>query len=448
MSRPARRHRPAARLRPQRAPRPLRVLLAGLALAAALALPAHAQEQPGGEGATPPPQSPAAARIEIVPPDGGQSRIVAWSDLAGFLRDGGYTLPDGTVADLDVVALADVLRKLNLDGSSYSSFVLTREDGTTTEITRVQMNPPFDPPVLYLDGTGTLALLRPKTADGPAERAVAVDGVLRLEMRAEPRLFAVPESVGVGQQVRFTVTPPDGVDANAVEYLWDFNDGGDVVRDSSATMTHAYADAGRYYPIVNFLLDGKRNGGEDFLGPSTEVVVHAKRRASRERGARNANDRRRGRDERDEGDGGAGGGDGGGTGGGAGGGGGGGAGGSGYDAGYDDDWPTANPAPAAAPPPPPDPAPRRKPAPRPEPRARAPPQPAGETVDGYLLAAADAPLPTGGAVTALDRAPDRADDRDGPLRIPTAAWIAVGLAGLILLGWTLESRTTLPYFKP
>jgi hypothetical protein len=115
------------------------------------------------------------------------------------------------------------------------------------------------------------------------------------------------------------------------------------------------------------------------------------------------------------------------------------------------------PAAAAAPPPTPDPAPstpvRRAPVRRaPQRRAAAPELPQGEQVDGYLLASATGvPVPPSAAVTPADpqlAALTSPPQDDRALHVPTPVWVALGLLLLVVLGWGLESRTTLPYFRP
>ncbi len=124
--------------------------------------------------------------------------------------------------------------------------------------------------------------------------------------------------------------------------------------------------------------------------------------------------------------------------------------GGGYDGGSYDGGPTYTP-PAATPVTPP-PAQPRQPKPRRAPEQRRAPvaeMPAGETVDGYLLASADVPLAlAGGAAAARTQTAAIRQPDDAPLQVPTAVWVAVGLLALVVLGWGLESRTTLPYFRP
>lgn len=75
--------------------------------------------------------------------------------------------------------------------------------------------------------------------------------------------------------------------------------------------------------------------------------------------------------------------------------------------------------------------------------------PQGETVDGYLLASAGAPLPIlATADAAAPGTPGLPEDEHTPLHVPAVVWVLGGLAALVLIGWGLEARTTLPYFKP
>lgn len=420
------RHRPSARTRP------LRVLLTLLALLPVLALPAHAQDQPGGEGAPPP-----DPRIEIFLPGSDQPRVVPYSSLTGDKVERMMELPGQS--DPVMIAgfsLNDVLRKAHIADTSYSSLTTLKPDNTVLEILSFQVRTPSgEVPLVYLDGDGVLSLLRPRSQADPTgpELAKAPGGTLTLRMAAEAKMLATPETVSVGTPVTFQVTLPSGVEANATEYEWNFNDDGDIVRNRNAKMQHTFKRAGTYTVIVNYYVNGTLYSSSSFLAPTASVTVMPLRRRSEERGARNASDRRR-RASDDGGDG---------TGSGSGdGSGGAGTGGSGTGGGTGGWTPPAS-TPAATPPPA---------TPRREPKRRAPKPvqqaPAGETVDGYLLASADAPLPTGGAVRAVEPTPAVEEKRDGPLEIPALVWVAVGLLGLVVLGWTLESRTTLPYFKP
>ncbi|MBB4664538.1 PKD domain-containing protein [Conexibacter arvalis] len=416
--------------------RPLRALLGMLALLAALALPAHAQDQPGG-GELP----PADQHIRIEYGNGRQPQMISWSSLRGTpVIERNQEMPDGGNKVISALGLVDVLRKAQIRVESISSIGLTNNRGEAMVISRLHLTSrAFAPPVVFMSQSGMLALLRPGNNAVETEIAYAENGVLTLRIGSEPTLTAHPATVEVGQQVTLTATLPLDVDPGSVEFVWDFNDDRATVRNRDNEMTRTFSKAGTYNVIVNYLVDGEPYGEDAFVAPSTSVTVLGKRRPSRDRSARNASKR----GGRDRAGGGAGDGDddllseegsGIGTDGGDGTGGAGGA-------------TTGGWSPPATPATPPPPAPRAE---RRSPPRRAPaPEPVGETVDGYLLAAANVPLPTGGAVRAAAATPDLLDDdRDGPLEIPALVWVLVGVLGLGLLGWTLESRTTLPYFKP
>lgn len=419
------------RIRPHRAKpsaRPLRALLAMLVLLAAAALPAHADD---------PPQTPPVDQvIRIELPNGAVSPEVKWSTVEGAAQPRRIELPGGAEVMANVVTLEQVLNRAQMTTDRVSSIGLTRDDGSAMTISRLQLTEFYFDPVFYLDDRGVLSLLRPRAIGFPAEVATAIDGVLTMRIGSQPQLTAHPERVAVGQEVSFSVTVPlDVPDPSKITYVWDFNDDRPVVRNDSTEMRRSFAKPGPYNVIVNYEVDGQP--WSDQLAPSALVTVTEPTRPSRDRNARKS-DRRRA-DRGDEGGGDdeettdpyAGAGSGGGAGSGSGSGGYGGSTGGGY----------TPPVAAATPPPTPRPQPRA-----PERRAAPPPEPVGETVDGYLLAAADVPLPTGGAVRAASADPAPLDD--GPLEIPAAVWVVIGVLGLGVLGWTLESRTTLPYFKP
>jgi hypothetical protein len=413
--------------------RPLRALLAVCALLTALAIPAQAQEdaQQPPAGDTPP---PATQQVTITPADGRAPRVVAYSAVSDSATTSDYTLPDGSKARLTAVKLETVLAKAGMTTKSFTTLTAVGTDGKTLQISRAQMGEFYDPPVVYLDDAGALCLLLPKKEKNPAELVCATDGRLPLDAGSDPTLTASPATVEVGQEVWFTVSVPLELEGRAVELEWDFNDDKPVVTTTERELTRTFAKAGVYNVIVNYRVDGQQYGDFGF-GPTAAVTVVDKSRPSKDRRGRTSGKKDRGADRGGDEETGAD--DDGTTGGGIGGGDGtGGAGGA-----TTGGW-TAPPTAATTPPP----APRTdRRAPR---RAQPKPQqPVGETVDGYLLASADMPLPTGGAVRAADLRPTTVDVRDG-FAVPTGAWVAIGLLGLIVLGWTLESRTTLPYFKP
>jgi len=419
------------RVRPNRASssaRAVRALLAMLALLAAIALPAHAQD---------PQASEQIIRIEL--PDGARPFEIPWSMLSGATQTKRIELPGGVHVDRAVVTLEQVLNKVQMTSDRVSSIGLVRADGAPMTISRVQLTEYYPDPLLYLDDDGVLNLLRSKLVGSPAAVARAIDGVLTLSIGSEPQVTAHPEWVDLGHDIVFTVTIPlDIEDPSRVTYVWDFNDDTPVVEHRSNVVRRIFKKPGVYNVVVNYKVDGQlwTEGG---LAPSVAVRIRAPSVPSDDRSARKSDRRARRRsdtggddDETVDPDAGTGSGLGDASGSGTGGSGGTGTGG----------WDV--PAAASTPPPP---APKPRAERRAPPRRATPPEPVGETVEGYLLAAADVPLPTGGAVRAAAAEPPALDD-DGPLEIPTAAWVVIGVLGLGVLGWTLESRTTLPYFKP
>lgn len=425
-------------------PRPLRLVLAFVALLAAGALPAHAQE-------TPPAGSPPASDPMIVLNVNDQRlRERPWSDFADVrdVRQRTVLLPDGSTKVVDGITLRALLEKFVVGTTAYTAVETTSEDGSQMKILATQILQDVGSQVLlYVDEQGVLHLLRPRTdEDGrPIEVATAVNGALNLSLVAGASLDASPRRARVNQLVTFTVTPPPGLDPAAIEYEWNFNNDELPVRNRRTTMSKSFKRSGDYNPIVTLYIGGIAH---DDLPPSVEVnIVEAppiRDRSAQEPGRRRGD----GRGGRSRGGGEGTGGDGSGSGGATTGGGtGSGSGGAGTTS-PPASAPTAPPAPAApSPPVTPPPAPRPRAEPRPRPRARAtPPAPAGESVTGYLLAsAAGVPLAAGGGQSARARPAETDGD---PLQIPAVAWVLFGIAGVVMLGWALESRTTLPYFKP
>lgn len=422
--------------------RPLRLVLAFVALLLAVALPAHAQETPPPGGSPLP-----AATITIDLGDNGQPRTRPWSDFDALrdVRQQQVTLPGGTTKTVDGITLRTLLARMLISSKSYT--LVTATDAAGGEI--VVLAPQIlqrvgDQVIVFADEQGVLHLLRPPSEADPngIQLATAVDGTLRLTLRATARLIPSPPQVRVNELVQFRVILPPGLDPAAVEFEWDFNNNEPPVRNRRPTMSKSFKSVGAYNPSVTLYIGGVAD--RDFP-PSAEVrVIEPPRAGGRRRGAHESGNRRRadgqdGGDDRSGGNGDGTGTDGGGTGGGAGGSG----------TGSPTTAPPAAapsaPAPAATPPPA---QPRAQP--RREPRARAPPpEPEGELVDGYLLASTGgAPLPDGGAARARSDTVVPAADVATPFDVPAIVWVLGGLAALVVLGWALESRTTLPYFKP
>ena len=421
--------RPDHRTRRLALTRALRALLAIGALLAALAIPAQAEDQsqpPAGE------QPPSPPAIVIAPADGRPQRTVLYSAVEGLATTGDWVLPDGTEARLTAVKLESVLGKAGLSVRSFTTLTVVGSDGVTMQISQLQMGKFYPPPIVYLDDAGALCVLRPKTKYEPSERACAADGRLTLDGGSGPTLTATPATVEVGQEVWFSASVPLGLEGRTVELVWDFNDDKPTVTTTERDQTRTFDKAGTYNVIVTYRVDGQRYGDVSDA-PSTTVSVVDKSRPSKDRNGRTSRKHDRADDSGDEP------GDEDGTTGTESGAGGAGPGGTGPGGGG---W--TPPSNAATPPPPAAPRPERR---APRSARRTPQQPVGETVDGYLLASADVPLPTGGAVRAADLRPTAVAEQGG-FGVPTGAWVVIGLVALIVLGWTLESRTTLPYFKP
>lgn len=406
-----------------RSARPVRALLAVLALFAALAIPAQAE--PPGDG-TPPPEP----TLSIDRGDGRAPIVKAFGELQAKVTERNFELPSGESPTLRGFLLGDLFRALGIPLTGFSSLIVTSASGPEVEILWTQVGGDTDP-LVYLDDAGRLTLLRPKLAgEGRSETATAGDdGVLRVRKVTEDKLVASDTKVKVGESVDFSVTTPAGLDPSTVEYEWDFNDGG-VVRNRKDRMRYSFRVARPHTVAVYYYVGGSRVGGEAFIPPMVDVTVTDKPKRTGDGDGRRTDDRRA---RRDTGDGGGTDGGGGGTGSGTGG---------GSDPGYTDPGYDTPETPAVTPPPV-TPRPRRRTPAKPVEKA-----PAGEVVEGYLLASANAPLPTGGGVRAPDEVKRAVNDPDGPLHVPAVVWVLIGLLGLGLLGWTLESRTTLPYFKP
>ncbi|HMJ03300.1 MAG TPA: PKD domain-containing protein [Conexibacter sp.] len=427
------------------APRSLtlvRSLLLALAVTALAAACAQLARGADGEAGA------AGASVTIVPPNGGAERTLVLADLAAQqdVHDAVYTLraADGATSPLPVatgISLEALLRAAGLDGETFTYVEATRPDGSAAFVVRDQLATGDDgPPVVWSDEQG-VHFLRPSTADddpNAADHVVQAGGSLRIELRTgDPlaaRIAASALRARPNEPIDFSATLVAGELGPGMSYQWYF-DGGRYVY--GASVTHRFPRPGRYNVLLNVV-----RGAEAVGVPGVVLVRIVQPRREREPdGARRSGESRDGSRRGN----GAGGGSGSGTGAGASGGGSGaGAPGAGTPA-----SPAFTPAPAppaapasVAPPPPPE------PASSPPARRTQPAEPQGELVSGTLLASASgAPAPAGGddpqaAASARDDAP--AD----PLDIPIGVWIAIGLGAIVALGWTLESRHTLPFWQP
>jgi PKD domain len=411
---------------PRRIPlgRPLLLAVAVAAFAAA-----DAQLARGAEGET-----PAGGSVTIVPSDGGAARTLALVDLAAQqdVHDVVYTLraADGATSPLSVAAgisLEALLRVAGLEQDAFTYVEIARPDGSAALVLRDQLGVgEGGPPVVWSDEQG-VHFLRSSTADddpNAADHIVQAGGGLHVELRTGDPLAARVSASALrarpGEAIDFSASLVAGELSDGMEFQWYFDDG---VYATGASVTHRFRQAGRYTVLLNIV-----RGGEAVGLPGVVVVQVARPRGDRESdGARRSGERRDGVRA------GTGVGDGSGTGAGGAGGSGGGAGG-GTGAGVPPTSAPIAPAPVAPPPEPP--------ARRAAPRA---PEPQGELVSGTLLATASGPPP---AVGGGDAASARDDAPADPLNIPVGVWIAIGLGAIVALGWTLESRHTLPFWQP
>jgi hypothetical protein len=413
--------------------RSLLLAIAVVALAATCAQLARA------EGEAPP---AAVGSVTLVPSDGGAPRTLALADLAAQqdVHDARYALraADGATSTVTVaagVSLTALLRAAGLEEDEFTYVEIARPDGSSVLVLRDDLPGPDEgPPVVWVDAEG-VHLLRPSKGEGDPNGADLVTlppgGTLTADLRTGDPLAARISASALRAQpdeaIDFSAALVAGALGAGMSFQWYFDDNRFA---TGASVTHRFRKAGRYTVLLNIVRGG------DAIGSPAVVVVRIARPASE----------RDPRDARGSGEGQGGGGDGGtnGSGGGGGGGGGGGTGTGSSEGGGGGTAPTA-PAPSvpAYTPVPAAPAPTPAPAPAPTP---APAAPKGDVVSGTLLAATDVPLPAADGARQSPSA--REDAPSDPLQIPIGIWIAVGLAAVVALGWTLESRHTLPFWQP
>ncbi|MDO8213677.1 PKD domain-containing protein [Conexibacter sp. CPCC 206217] len=423
---------------------PLRMLLAFAALLLAVALPAQAQEG----------VAPVDPLVVVVPADGSPPKSELWSSLVQH-RDAGAHFVDenGNASSDEAMSLGAIFARFGIAPTSWSAIAVDRPDGGPMAITSESMLISGGAVAgIFRDRDGAPKVFRSITSFPAAlsDLAGVVDGRLTIRLAREPKVTASRAEAYVDQTVKFSATLPPGVDPARTRYEWEFNDDGELLRTGDSVVSHAFKKPGVYNVLATFIVDGRAWTQE--IAPFATVEIVSREGDAVEGVVPNPNkpdrrDRRRARSARRTP--------------------------SRDDASEDDTPPpvepptyddgytppaSSDPAPSAATPPPatpaaptpaptPSPKPRKTPKPKPDPARRAPvtTAPQGETVDGYLLASADLPLPLPSAAALAGKPPEEASK---PLHVPAAVWVLAGLAALVMLGWGLESRTTLPYFKP
>jgi hypothetical protein len=347
-----------------------------------------------------------------------------------------------------------MLRLLGVEMTTYSSVAVPRAGDSDLLVSGQSLMPEGSMAAgIFQDTDGTIKLVRGATSEQAGLVVVpSVDHVVRINLRQEAAVTASASSAWVGQKLRFAATVPPGVDPATVTYEWYFNDAsGTRFRTPDAVIEHRFPTRGTYNVTVTFYVDGKIVGGN--LAAFTTVEILSKEKvddgyAPEQEGNTGKTAGPKGKgvndapqedapddaapdapDVQDTYD----------------------------DGGYNGDSGSGYtpPAAAATPPATPDPAPSppvRRAARRAPVRRAAPELPQGETVDGYLLASASGvPVVPSAAVTPADQdlaKLTKPPTADGALHVPTGVWVALGLLLLVVLGWGLESRTTLPYFRP
>lgn len=409
----------------------LRALLAAIAVVAFAA--AGAQLARGADGGQP----TVNGTVTIVLPNGKGERTLRLADLAAKhdVHNALYTLraADGATSPLPVasgISLAALLRAAGLDTVTFDYVSVPRPDGSVTLLLADQIGKgQGGPAVVWSDEEGVHFLRPSLTDDDPnaTDHVVQAGGELRIELKlGDPLIARISASklrARPGEAITFTAALVAGTLAPGMTFRWYF-DGSDYVYGASAT--HRFRRPGTYQVLLDIVR------GEESIGvPEIIEVVITRPRSERGRARRSGESRRDGVDDGADRGGGAGGATGTGAGAGAGGGTGGGAGG------------ITPPSTQIATPPPPE-----RPVPKPKPRRKpAPAEPQGELVSGTLLAAADGLPPSGGNAATSQQQRDVTAPAD-PLEIPVGVWIVIGLAAILALGWTLESRHTLPFWQP
>lgn len=358
-----------------------------------------------------------AASVTIAPSGGGVERSLTLTDFD--VHGVTYTVraadgTDSTTTVAEGISLRALLAAAGLDGDAFDYIALEKADGTSAIVMRDDLGSTDEgPPVVWSDAQGT-HFLRPSSGEGDANGADLVtlaDGAplmiaLKRGQPLVPRIAVSPRRPRPGERVGFGASLAGGGSLGpGLEFQWYF----DGPRVYGANVSHRFAKPGRYHVLLNVVRGDRTSVGD----PAVLDVRVARPRERHADEAHPAADAGGGR-----------------SGGGAG---------ATIDGGAGIGTPAAaSPAPRAVTPA----------AAAPQPAPATPGTPPGKLVSGTLLAsasAAAAPRPASGraASAAVRRAA-----ADGPLHVPVGVWAAVGLVGLLALGWALESRHTLPFWQP
>ncbi len=389
--------------------------------------------------------APPAAQLTVTPADGGPAgQPLALTGLAGRedVHDAHYVVrsADGGTGEVVVPAgfsLELLLREVGVDLDGFTYLEVPRVDGTSVLVLREQVVGDGDeelPPVVWVDEQG-VHFVRPLDGedDVNADDVVApADGTIAVQLKTgQPfavRIDASARRVRARQPIRFNVVLVAGERTPDMSFQWYFADGSGSA--DGERVTHRFAHPGTYLVQVNVVKSGRTLDAHDIQVVRVRVAVRHDVHGGGAGGGGS------GEDGTGDGAGSDGSGDGDGTGGSGTGAasGGNGTGGSGAGSGTTTGG-GSSPSHRSHPP-----------------RETKPPAtstfsaPRGELVSGTLLASADAvPLPTGASGPS---GRTRGATEDQPLRIPVGVWIGFGLAVLLALGWTLESRHIPPFWQP
>lgn len=344
------------------------------------------------------------------------------------MRDARYTVraADGATSEVTVAAgfsLELLLREAGVDLDAFTYLELSRVDGTSVLVLREQVvagDGEEPPPVVWVDEQGT-HFLRPIAGedDVNADDVVTpLDGTIAVQLKTgQPfavRIDASARRVRVREPIRFEVVLVAGERTADMSFDWYFLDGSAKVRGER--VTHRFAQSGTYLVQVNVVKSGRTLEAHDVQPVRVRTAArHDINGGGAGGGASGVGDGGTGTGDSGSGDATSG------------------TGGTG--AGTTGDGGAPSPSRPSQPPPS-----MRPPASSTFSAGR------GELVSGTLLASADAvPLPAG-ASGPSGRARGATDDQ--PLRIPVGVWIAAGLAVLLTVGWTLESRHIPTFWQP
>lgn len=361
------------------------------------------------------PGAATANSVRVVPVSG-PDQVIALADLAGRedVRDRPYTLRSASGEREQAVtgfSVGKVLAEAGIPASGFDYAEVNGPNGKSVLLTREQAagSDAFDegPPVVYVEGQAT-SFLRPTLGAGDLNAADcfrADSGAITINLRSDQaltvRITASSTRIQPGGTVSFTAHA-SGASGHRVAFGWDFADG---ARGDGRAATHRFARKGSFLVRLTATADGGARTAYDMIRVDVGMPAGKSKGKKEPKGDEPRRRERRG-DRSDPGPATGGPGDS-----------------STGQGGPGSDGPGPDPTDEG----------------RDRPRRKAAPEPARPRtlVTGQLLGPGSA---SGPELDPNEAPPPEASEKKGKLPLPEEAAGILGIAGLLLSGFALESR--------